>query len=105
MDKIIAAKSAGREPAPDPLDVLFDFLIEENGSIGTIVRPSSEDDMNLAHVAALVFDRLGRIGTGDRKDRCGAAIRTPAISAHFPACWVNTSRNASCCVWKTPCAR
>ena len=36
MDRIIAAKSAGRNPAPDPLDVLFDFLIEEDGSVRTI---------------------------------------------------------------------
>ena len=48
MDKIIAAKSKGREPAPDPLDVLFEFLIEENGSIGTIYAHHTESDMNLA---------------------------------------------------------
>ncbi len=47
MDRIIAAKSAGKSPAPDPLDVLFDFLIEENGSIGTIYAHHTEEDMNL----------------------------------------------------------
>jgi N-acyl-D-aspartate/D-glutamate deacylase len=50
MDRIIAAKSAGRVPPPDALDVLFDFLIEENGSISTIYAHHSEDDMNYALV-------------------------------------------------------
>ena len=31
MDAVIAARSAGMNPAPDPLDILFDFLIEESG--------------------------------------------------------------------------
>jgi N-acyl-D-aspartate/D-glutamate deacylase len=48
MDAIIAAKSAGRSPTPDPLDVLFEFLIEEKGSIGTIYAHHTEEDMNLA---------------------------------------------------------
>jgi N-acyl-D-amino-acid deacylase len=48
MQTIIAAKSAGQTPAPDPLDVLFDFLIEENGSISTIYAHHTEEDMNLA---------------------------------------------------------
>jgi N-acyl-D-aspartate/D-glutamate deacylase len=50
MDAIIASKSKGREPAPDPLDVLFEFLIEENGSIGTIYAHHTESDMNMALV-------------------------------------------------------
>ncbi|MFI5457925.1 MAG: amidohydrolase family protein [Isosphaerales bacterium] len=50
MDRIIAAKSAGLNPAPDPLDVLFDFLIEENGTISTIYAHHTENDMNLALV-------------------------------------------------------
>ena len=48
MQTIIAAKSTGLNPAPDALDILFDFLIEENGSIGTIYAHHTEDDMNLA---------------------------------------------------------
>jgi N-acyl-D-aspartate/D-glutamate deacylase len=48
MDQIIAAKSRGSTPAPDPLDVLFDFLIEENGAISTIYAHHTESDMNLA---------------------------------------------------------
>ncbi len=50
MDQIIAAKTKGRSPAPDPLDVLFEFLIEENGTIGTIYAHHTESDMNLALV-------------------------------------------------------
>jgi len=50
MDTIIAAKSAGSSPRPDPLDVLLEFLIEENGSIGTIYAHHTEEDMNLAMV-------------------------------------------------------
>ncbi len=48
MDAVIAAKSAGRTPAPDPLDVLLDLLVEENGSVSTIYAHHTEDDMNLA---------------------------------------------------------
>lgn len=48
MDKVIAQKSAGRNPAPDPLDILFDLLIEQNGSVGTVYAHHTEADMNLA---------------------------------------------------------
>jgi N-acyl-D-aspartate/D-glutamate deacylase len=48
MEKVIAAKSIGVNPAPDPLDVLFDFLIAENGTISAIYAHHSENDMNLA---------------------------------------------------------
>jgi N-acyl-D-amino-acid deacylase len=50
MDRIVAAKSAGVVPQPDALDVLFDFLIHENGSISTIYAHHSEEDMNFALV-------------------------------------------------------
>jgi N-acyl-D-aspartate/D-glutamate deacylase len=50
MDQIIAAKSTGRERDVDPLDVLFDFLIEEKGSVGTIYAHHTESDMNDALV-------------------------------------------------------
>jgi N-acyl-D-aspartate/D-glutamate deacylase len=50
MDQIIAAKSAGAKPVPDPLDILFDFLVEENGAISTIYAHHTESDMNLALV-------------------------------------------------------
>jgi N-acyl-D-amino-acid deacylase len=44
MDKVIAAKN----PSADPLDVLFDFLLEENGSVPTIYAHHQEEDMMLA---------------------------------------------------------
>jgi N-acyl-D-aspartate/D-glutamate deacylase len=50
MDKVIAGRSAGKNPPPDPLDVLFDLLIEESGSISTIYAHHTEEDMNLALV-------------------------------------------------------
>ena len=50
MDRVIAARSKGQDPPPDPLDVLFDLLIEEGGSVGTIYAHHTEEDMNLALV-------------------------------------------------------
>ncbi|MBI3857176.1 MAG: D-aminoacylase [Planctomycetes bacterium] len=43
MDKILAARKAA-----DALDGMFDFLLEENGSIPTIYAHHTEEDMNLA---------------------------------------------------------
>jgi N-acyl-D-aspartate/D-glutamate deacylase len=48
MDRVLAERARGQEPAPDPLDQLFDFLVEERGSIGTIYAHHTESDMNLA---------------------------------------------------------
>ena len=48
MDAILQARSQGRVPAPDPLDEMFEFLIEEGGSIPTIFAHHTEEDMNLA---------------------------------------------------------
>ena len=48
MDRVIAARTQGVVPAPDPLDVLFDLLIEEGGSVGTLYAHHTEEDMNLA---------------------------------------------------------
>jgi N-acyl-D-aspartate/D-glutamate deacylase len=50
MDRVIALRTAGRNPPPDPLDVLFDLLIEEGGSVSTVYAHHSEPDMNLALV-------------------------------------------------------
>jgi N-acyl-D-aspartate/D-glutamate deacylase/sugar lactone lactonase YvrE len=50
MDRVIARKSEGKTPTPDPLDVLFDLLIEEDGSVGTVYAHHTEEDMNLALV-------------------------------------------------------
>jgi N-acyl-D-aspartate/D-glutamate deacylase len=48
MDEVIEARCKGLEPKPDPLDVLFDLLIEENGSVSTVYAHHEERDMNLA---------------------------------------------------------
>jgi N-acyl-D-amino-acid deacylase len=48
MDRVIAMKSAGKTPAPDPLDILFDLLIEQEGSVSTVYAHHTEEDMNLA---------------------------------------------------------
>jgi N-acyl-D-aspartate/D-glutamate deacylase len=48
MDQVIAGKSAGKVPAPDPLDVMFDLLIEQEGSVSTVYAHHTEEDMNLA---------------------------------------------------------
>lgn len=50
MDKIIDKKSAGKDPKPDPLDILFDLLIEQNGSVPTVYAHHEEQDMNLAMI-------------------------------------------------------
>jgi N-acyl-D-amino-acid deacylase len=50
MDRIIAARSRGKTPPPDPLDVLFDLLIETGGSVSTVYAHHTEDDMRLALV-------------------------------------------------------
>jgi N-acyl-D-amino-acid deacylase len=48
MDRVIAVRSKGKEPTPDPLDVLFDVLIEEGGSVPTVFEHHTEKDMRLA---------------------------------------------------------
>jgi N-acyl-D-amino-acid deacylase len=48
MDQVIARQSAGRSPTPDPLEILFDLLIEQGGSVGTVFAHHIEEDMNLA---------------------------------------------------------
>lgn len=48
MDRVIAAKSKGKEPAPEPLEILFDLLIETGGSVPTVYAHHTEKDMNLA---------------------------------------------------------
>lgn len=48
MDRVIAAKSKDVSPTPDPLDVLFDLLIAEGGSVPTVYEHHTEKDMTLA---------------------------------------------------------
>jgi N-acyl-D-aspartate/D-glutamate deacylase len=48
VDRIIATRNKGKDPPPDDLDVLFDLLIEEGGSISTVYAHHTEKDMQLA---------------------------------------------------------
>ncbi len=48
MDRVIAAKSKGKNPEPDALDILFDLLIEQGGSVPAIYEHHTEADMNVA---------------------------------------------------------
>jgi N-acyl-D-amino-acid deacylase len=48
MDRIMAQRTKDKKPVPDLLDELFDLLIEEGGSLGTIYEHHAEKDMKLA---------------------------------------------------------
>jgi N-acyl-D-amino-acid deacylase len=50
MERIISSWREERDPSIEPLDVLFDFLLEEKGGISTIYAHHTEEDMNLALV-------------------------------------------------------
>jgi N-acyl-D-aspartate/D-glutamate deacylase len=50
MDRVIALRTRGMQPPPDSLDVLFDLLLEEGGSVSTVYAHHTEEDMNLALV-------------------------------------------------------
>jgi N-acyl-D-amino-acid deacylase len=48
MDRVVARKSEGKTPTPDPIDILFDLLIEQDGTVSTVYAHHTEEDMNLA---------------------------------------------------------
>lgn len=50
MDRVLRIRSKGKDPAPDALNVLFDLLIDEGGSVPTIYEHHTEKDMNRALV-------------------------------------------------------
>jgi N-acyl-D-aspartate/D-glutamate deacylase len=50
VDRVFAERSKGKDPAPDPLDLLFDLLVEEGGSVSTVYAHHTEKDMNYALV-------------------------------------------------------
>ena len=50
MDRILAARTKGQSPQPDSLDMLFDILIEQHGSVPTVYAHHMEKDMQLALV-------------------------------------------------------
>ncbi|HVA51456.1 MAG TPA: D-aminoacylase [Pirellulales bacterium] len=47
MDRVLSLRAAKR-PAADPLDELFDILIEQGGSVGTVYAHHTEEDMDVA---------------------------------------------------------
>ncbi|MFT5467835.1 MAG: N-acyl-D-amino-acid deacylase [Verrucomicrobiales bacterium] len=48
MDKVMAERVQGRDPVPDLLDELFDFLLENKGSVSTVYAHHTEEDMTFA---------------------------------------------------------
>lgn len=48
MDRVMAIRTKGKNPQPDLLDELFDFLIEQNGSVSTVYAHHTDKDMTLA---------------------------------------------------------
>lgn len=48
MDRVIATKTKGKNSSPDGLEVLFDVLIEQGGSVPTVYAHHTEKDMQLA---------------------------------------------------------
>jgi N-acyl-D-amino-acid deacylase len=50
MDRVIADRSRGRTPLPEPLDVMCELLIEQEGSVSTVYAHHTEKDMTLALV-------------------------------------------------------
>ncbi len=48
MDRVISLASKDKSSTPEPLDVLFDLLIDADGSIPTVYAHHTEDDMRLA---------------------------------------------------------
>ncbi len=50
MDVVLKEKSKNKNPTPDPLDVLFDVLHEQGGSVSTVYAHHEERDMNQAMV-------------------------------------------------------
>jgi N-acyl-D-aspartate/D-glutamate deacylase len=50
VDRILAQKTRGQKPAPDDLDVLFNLLVEQGGSIPTVYAHHTEKDMRRALV-------------------------------------------------------
>jgi N-acyl-D-amino-acid deacylase len=48
MDRVIALRTEKLEKKPDSLDLLFDLLLEHDGSVSTVYAHHTEEDMNLA---------------------------------------------------------
>jgi N-acyl-D-aspartate/D-glutamate deacylase len=50
MDRVIAQLSQGKNPPPDPVDVMLDLVADSGGSVSTVYEHHTEKDMNLAMI-------------------------------------------------------
>ena len=73
-----------RPSGKPPIDVLFELLIENGGSVPTVYFHHAEEDMRYALAQPFVSDRLGRHGGHDRGP-AGARQPAPALLRHLPA--------------------
>lgn len=48
LDRVLASRAQGKNPALDPLDNFLDYLIQEQGTVSTVYAHHTEDDMTLA---------------------------------------------------------
>lgn len=48
MDRVLAARVQGKTPPPDLLDEFLDYLIAEDGRVGTVYAHHTEEDMTAA---------------------------------------------------------
>ncbi len=48
MDRVISVRSKGKTPQPESLDILFDVLVEAEGSVPTVFAHHDEKDMTFA---------------------------------------------------------
>lgn len=48
MDRVLAARMQGKSPPPDLLDEFLDYLIAEEGRVGTVYAHHTEEDMTAA---------------------------------------------------------
>jgi N-acyl-D-aspartate/D-glutamate deacylase len=48
MDRVLALRQGDRGSSADPLDVLFELLLEHGGTVSTVFAHHTEEDMNLA---------------------------------------------------------
>ena len=87
-----------------PIDVLFELLIENGGSVPTVFFHHSEEDMRYA--LAQPFVSIGSDGSAVSVDgTVGRRIRIRATTARFRACSAATCARPGCSGSRRPCAR
>ena len=99
MNQVI--QTLGRKP----IDVLFELLENNDGSIPTVYFHHSEDDMRYALASAVCVHRIGWHGGRRPKDRWRAAIRTLATTEPFLACSAAMCARKKFSLSKRPSAR